>query len=223
MRILHRYNLWYFLFELQTNSPGSTTFDPVVQKDTGTATMKWVLGDGNIKYGWNISHTYADSSVKTVKVYTRRKDWANFTGFNLATDNIYGELDLQWLSYGNNLQIILDTNPELSSIVMPSGFTGDINMILINYCDILNGTLDLSAFNTFDGGATIAVTHNPLLDAITFASSISGAISQLNLNTNHSITSLDISKFLTFTSTGYINVSTNNLLATNLFQPVGIT
>jgi len=187
---------WNLILEFQTNSPGTTTFDPSITASSGE--YAWDLGDGNIAVGTkNIEHTYSDGTTKTVKLYS--KGTCIITEFLFSGDNIVGVLDVSndAFKYVNNWNI--SSNGSMTSVTFPSTYDNNtsVGIITIASCN-LTGNIDLSVFSKFTSAAFIALAFNPLLTSVTFASSITGGFTNIQLHST-GLTSIDLSKFTSCT------------------------
>jgi hypothetical protein len=193
------------LTEFDTNSPNNTTFDPTIGASSGE--YAWDLGDGTLIFNDKaISHTYATTATRTVKLYG--KGTCNITSLDFNSDNIVGELDLSHDAFITCGAIALYTNAGLTSVIFPTSVTGTITQLHI-YSTGITGTLDLSAFSTFTSTATILLNSNASMTGITWASSITGTIAQLVINTTGISGTLDLSKFSSFTTSALISLHTN--------------
>lgn len=210
MRILYHGIPYKLLFSFQTNSPSTTTFDPVALLG-GTPTpskWKWFFGDGTFSISNAPTHTYSDSSTKTVNVYHRKPYLKTLEGLNMDDDNIVGILDLTVFENisATNTIISFINNPQLKGILFSgadsssggssdSGITGVLGSLIIYACD-LRGTLDLSMFeNIHATNTTIAIAYNTQLEGIIFANSIIGIISLLAIGACGIQGVLDLSMF----------------------------
>jgi len=129
----------------QTNSSG--TFDPQVEFLSGGDRVSWDWGEGSgYTVGNSVSHTYLDSTIKTVTLRTNKL--RKLEGFNVKVDNIVGHLDMSgWDNLGGQFRV--DDNPSLTGIT----HTPSSNIFTQYYAHSsgLVGTLDLSMLTGFGG------------------------------------------------------------------------
>lgn len=181
---------WNLLCQFQTNSGNATTFDPTITKSSGD--YAWDLGDGTIiKYDLAISHTYADSTTKTVKLYG--KGTCNITIVDFNADNIVGTIDLSNNTFKSLTTVQLYGNASLTGITMPSVMTSTFNNFSAYQCNI-TGTLNLSMITAWTGTGTIQVHYNSLMTAVTLPSSATGAMATLQFSFT-GVSSLNLSAF----------------------------
>jgi hypothetical protein len=170
-RVLFTYSGWKLWFQFDTNSPETTTFDPVVQVYDNIELLKWVLGDGNTIISNDFAHTYDDGTTKTVKVYRKKAEGLRNLNFN--ADHIVGTLNLPVLKSDIFISVVLYNNPELTSVTFNS-FVGGVATIWIYNCNI-TGALDLSGISqTVTGNTEFSLFNNPLLTNLVLPLSVTG-------------------------------------------------
>ncbi len=101
-------------WSLQTNSPSTTAFDPVVGFLSGGERVSWDLGNNSgYTAGNSISYYYPDATTKTVTLRTNLL--RNLHEINLKNDNIVGNLNMSgWDNLGGNFRV--EENLELTGI-----------------------------------------------------------------------------------------------------------
>ena len=233
MRILyHPSGSWTLWIQFQTNSPNTTTFDPEWDVDTSSYNWKMDYDDGTEEltspsfYGW--VHTYADGTVKTVSIYYQVWDWNTLNSIEMASDHIYGDLDLSDVNivFGSAFNLRLDNNSELTDVIFDdSDFGGGkIGTWTIINCDMTD-TFDMSMWTCIKTNAWIQIENNPNLTAIDFPSALdsgcTGTLYVLDLGRND-LSSLDISAFTAWASNAIIRVDANSSLSSVTF-PASMT
>jgi len=200
---------WVLLATFQTNSGAGVTFDPTLTVTSGQ--YAWDLGDGSIMVNdTSISHYYAGSTTKTVKLY--RKDNFSITQLAIDADNLVGALDLSNLIFSaNNVIISASNNALLTSLVLPASLSGSTISSIILQTGNLTGVLDLSMITKVSAFAQIAVTGHPLMTGVTFANTITGTgtLGNLYLFSNNLSGILNLSQFTSWSTSANIAVGTN--------------
>ena len=211
---------WILAASFQTNSPSTTNFDPSI---TGmTSPVAWDLGDGTILIGnyWSLSHKYLTTALRTVKLYYISQqpstiDWSN--------DNIVGVLDLSSDFFSIISSIRFASNAELTSLLLPSSITAQVNYVYI-YSTGIEGILDFSMVTILSTTADIRFNSNPSMTGLTFASSITGTISILYIYSTGITGILDLSMFTTWNAaTGKLSLYSNPYLTGVTFPASTIT
>ena len=196
---------WVLLAEFQTNSPNSTTFDPMLIASSGQ--FAWDLGDGAVAVGTkSIEYKYPDSTTKTVKLYG--KGTCAITYFYLDADSILGTLDISNAAFSSLANLFLQTNSGLTSVVFPATFSVSMNQLYL-YSIGISGVLDLSMITAFSSSGALRLDGNSAMTGVTFASSITGTMSLINIYSTGITGTLDLSKFTAFTSSASIHVAMN--------------
>lgn len=196
---------WYKIAEFQTNSPSTTTFDPQVTANSGI--YSWDLGDGTICMDtMTLSHTYDDSSTKTVKLY--RKGTSSLYFFDFQSDNIVGSLDLRDDCFKTLSTIQTNNNLLLTELLLSPTFSGIVQSLRV-YSTGVAGTLNLSMITAFTATATIHLYAMPSLLQVTFATVISGTISNLFIHTTGVAGTLNLSMFTTFAASALVYLYNN--------------
>lgn len=134
-------------WSFQTNSPNTTTFDPVVGFVSGSARVSWDLGNNSgYTAGNSISYMYPDATTKTVTIRTNLL--RNLQAISLKNDNIVGNLNMSgWDNLGGNFRV--EENLELTGIThTPSS---QVFTQYYTYSSGLDGILDLRALTEFGG------------------------------------------------------------------------
>lgn len=195
---------WDLLLEFQTNSPNTTTFDPVISAISGE--YKWDLGDGTVVEGTTVSHTYADATTKTVKLYG--KNTPIITSINMESDNIVGNVDLSDITFSDNAQILFSFNYSLTGLQLPIQIS-DVTVKGISvYQNGITDTLDLSYVQKLASSASIQVSYGTAMTGLILPSSLStGSLYQLGINSNPNLESeIDVSAFNNFAANSSIRV-----------------
>lgn len=196
---------WFLIAEYVTNSPGSTTFDPLIQVSSGE--YKWDIGGVEV-LGTSVSMTL-DGTNQTIRLYGKGSCVITNVYFN--ADNIVGYLDLSHTAFSSVTRFYLQTNLLMTGVGFPALITGPVIALWVHTTGVA-GVFDLSAFTNFSTSATIYVYANPSMTGVTFASSISGTIAGLYLQENSITGLLDLTMFDNFTSSGAIMLHTNPYL-----------
>ena len=131
----------------KTNSPNTTTFDPVVGFVSGSARVSWDLGNNSgYTAGNSISYMYPDATTKTVTIRTNLLK--NLQEINLKNDNIVGHLNMSgWDNLGGDFRV--DDNTELTGITHTS--SSQVFTQYYTHDGGLDGTLDLSMLTGLGG------------------------------------------------------------------------
>jgi hypothetical protein len=141
---------------------GSTnSFDPQISFSTGPKRVSWRLDNGSeVKQtaGNNIVYTGFTSDINIREIQMRGNNFNNINFFNLANDNLYGNLDLLPLS---NIPTIFDVSQNIGLTGITHGqFSGLTTIYNAQLCN-LTGTLDLST--VYNLGGSFFVSTNPNL------------------------------------------------------------
>lgn len=204
---------WYKIAEFQTNSPSTTTFDPVITASSGQ--FAWDLGNGDISM-YNLAPviTYADSSIKTVKLFG--KGTCIITSIDLNNDNIVGTVDLSNSAFNSLTSIYFQTNLLLTNFVAP--VANNANILALSMYSTGLTSLDLSIFSKFASSAIIYLHQNSSLQSLIFAASITGTISNLTIYSTGLIGVLNVSMFTAFIAAGaYFDLYSNPAITSIIF------
>lgn len=201
------------LLEFQTNSSNTTTFDPTIVSTSDD--YLWDLGDGTEVIGKAVSHTYADATTKTVKLYG--PSGVGITGIDVYSDKIVGELNLSNDVFRKCSSWILYVNAEMTSAIFPPIVDVPLTMLRLPGCGII-GNIDLSMFNELSN-AEMNVSGNPLLTGIITPNFINGTISSLQISSCKIVEVLDLTMFKDFSDMATISVGYNPLMTNVLFHP----
>ena len=178
----------------KTNSPDTTTFDPVVGKDSGR--VSWDLGNGSgYTAGNSISHIYSGDTGTTKTVTLRTNLLSTLTSLNLNDDNIVGRLDMSGWSnlFQGDQGINVSENSSLTGITHTYTPHPNSEYVAEN-CD-LTGTLDLRPLGDMSGD--ILLRNNTNLTHILFTGGTGGGFNLLMSNCDLT-GNLDLSGFQNF-------------------------
>jgi hypothetical protein len=208
---------WQLLFEFDTDSSDVDVFAPTLALlgMPFQTEILWEYGDGTREVGYSVSHIYPDGSVKRVKVYKKPDAVNDFVAFVASDTDIVGVLDLSIFDVFSDLYgmiggsyILLNNNPELTSVVFSETISGKILMLNISSC-ALEGSLDLSMFTAWGENSVLSISQNSDLTTIVFSLIISGPPAAVDLSENNIQGTLDLSMFENF-STIETNILLNN-------------
>lgn len=193
------------ILQFDTNRNGS--FTPAIIASAGVA--KWDMGDATEIISNTPSHTYADGTTKTVKLFLNTilnaSNISQFTCFSGSIDmGIQGTLDFTQLTGLGAINLIY--NASLTGIVFPS-------LTALTFCRLSNSgiaAIDFSPITTQSGEATF----NPATSLSSYTQSSGGAFASFSL-INTLLTSVNVSNH-TFTNS--ISINSNSLL-TSLTLP----
>lgn len=206
--LLTETNGWYKVLEFQTNSPSNTTFDPAI---TTNAEVAWDYGDGYYATGAaNPSHTYADSSTKTVKMYLKGTEITRVVSYiNVSSDNIVGLLDLSNDAFKPLVGIIANGNALLTSTIFNSSPTAAMSNMEFQNCDI-TGTFNFSVFSSLNtsSGLNLSLYNNSKLTAIIPPLNPSGKYGSVQLYSTGLSGEVDLTNLINWNTAGVLNVST---------------
>ena len=185
----------------QTNSPNSTTFDPVWVMVSGD--LKWDLGDTTIFIGNTVSHTYADGTTKTIKVFANTTTGAiGVQQITMNADYIIGSLDFsEFVNLGGIVNV--GVNALLTSLILPTS-SQIFTQLIASFCNL--STINLSGLTGL--GGILRLNDNISLSSISFPSS-SQVFSEINLS-DCAFTSLNLSSL---TGLGGIILLSNSTLS----------
>jgi len=187
-----------------------TTFAPEIGVSAGI--LRWDLGDASSNVSSNkISHTYASTGNKIVKVYPGTTSGAlSITSIERFTDdNIVGTLNLSTLSnLGGSCRLY--GNPKLTEIINPTSSQTFIQYTAQN--NNLTGTLDLSSLSGLGGSVDLGANKN--LTSVLFPTS-SVVFSELSIDDCSLNGTLDISGLSKLG--GSLNLNNNKNLTSVLF------
>jgi len=205
---------YVLLLEFNTNSPSTTTFDPSI---FGTGTYKWDLGDGTIINSLAVSHTYADSTTKTVRLYGLGT--CQISVINLYNDNVVGVVDASNPAFRYTSNIKMSINPLMTGFILPSSIVGTPLTLLEMVSTGIVGHLDFSMFTAYSSSAEIYLDANPTLTGITFAPSVTGTITNLSISSTGIVGALNLSMFTSFGNSTPINLNSNPTMTSVTFAP----
>lgn len=202
---------WELIAKFQTNSPGTTTFDPALATDpmTWDGKIAWKV-DGVIYYTRDISITL-DGTLKDAELYILKGSGLTVNSIVVDNDHIVGTLDLSFFKPHPTLASSISTysNTLLTSIKFNQNkkfIVGNISA----YSSNLTGTIDLSFIEKLSSSAIISFYSNPNLERIIFPSSIiSGQLHLLYLNNCNLKGNIDLSAFNALSSTAGIRLNSN--------------
>jgi hypothetical protein len=196
------------LAQFQTNSPYTLTFDPTIIASSGE--YAWDLGDGTILFNDKaVSHTYATTAIRTVKLYG--KGTCTITGVDFNSDNIVGVLNLSHVAFATVTTWNLHINNSMTNILFPSTITATVSSLSLYQIGI-TGTFDLSMFTTFSTSAGIYAYSNPSMTGVTFANSVTGTFHRLYFHSSPISGTFNLSMFSTFTSSSQIMLYSNTVM-----------
>lgn len=207
---------WELILEFVTNSPGSTTFDPVVTS-TNSADVKWDVGGVEI-LGDEVSLTL-DGSNKDVKLY--RRNGAEILYISSNSDNIVGIIDVSHIAFNNCTIFDFNTNPLFTQITFPTSPTAILSSINIHTSGF-TGVLNISGYTTIDSLAIRA--YSTLMTNLTVTSgTITGTVNNIRCYSANLTGTLDLSKFTQLSSNCDIMVHSNPNLNYITFPTLIIT
>lgn len=208
---------WELIAKFQTNSPETTTFDPVLNTDPTIWTNKiaWRVG-GVIYYQRDISVTL-NGSLQDAEIYVLKGSGLIVTELRADNDHIVGTLDLTFLKPHSTTHsiIVAHQNSQLTSIKFNQSEKFTISSISAYQCG-LSGVIDLSFIDKLFN-ASIRLETNPNLERVIFPIAItSGVLNFLYLNNCNLKYPIDLRAFQISAST-QIRMNSNPNLDTVLF------
>ena len=188
------YGLW---IEFKTTSSGSFTFT-LDTEDILSGDLKFDMGDGTEYLATSPpTHTYLDSTEKTVRVYRGGGDLTNaIENLFLNKKNItYADLSKVDKIHATAADIRLGENSNLTDVTFANSITGVIYRLELFSTGFI-GTLDLSMFDNLHATGTIFTLHsNSSITGVTFANNITGKLLSLWLYSCNITGTLDLSMF----------------------------
>jgi hypothetical protein len=213
---------WELVAKFQTNSPNTTTFDPVLTTDPAVSTDKiaWRVG-GVVYYAKDLSLTL-DGTLQDAEIYVLKGSGLIITAITINSDHIVGTLDLSFLKSHPTLNTVITAhqNAQLTSIKFNQAEVFSISSISAYSCN-LTGVIDLS-FASKLANASIRFDSNANLERVIFPTVITtGTLSFLYLNNCNIKYPVDLRAF-DISANAYIRVNSNANLNSILF-PSAIT
>lgn len=189
----------------QTDRSG--TFSPSFTIDVGV--LQWDYGDGSpLEITNSPSHLYADSSVKTVKVYANTVTVGSvISAVDFNSQNIIGTLDFSWHTI--NGTYMFNANSGLTGLVFTTSGNTSTNFQSVN--TNITGILDVSSINL---SGTFRVDGNSNLTSITHGIT-NGSVSNYQFDGCDITGTLDLS---TITLTSILNGQNNTNLTAITFN-----
>lgn len=205
---------WEKILEFYTNSPGTTTFDPVV---TGSGT--------NSDYAWKVGSTIVnakalsvtlDGTTQLVQLWT--KPGITIASLNFMNDHIVGVLNFSHDAFKTCNSFQVYTNPSLTSIILPADPTVALSQFQAYSCGLVE-TLDLSKYTSINN-LNLQVHSNPGLKRLLINTgvTVTGALSQLWVDGTGLFEVLDLSKFQSFGSVAQLRLY-NAKIPNVIFSP----
>lgn len=208
---------WELVARYKTNSPGTTTFDPILYTDPSTYAGKiaWKVGS-TIYYERDLS-IVMDGSLQDVELYVLKGSGLVITSFYADSDHIVGVLDLTFLKPNPSANTIISvhSNAALTSIKFNSLESFKVQTLFANNCGI-QGIIDLSFISELYFG-NIQLHYNANLEGVIFPNSIlSGKLKFLYVNNCNLKYPLDISAF-DFETNSAVRLNSNPNLESVIF------
>ncbi|HAQ18624.1 MAG TPA: hypothetical protein DCR40_05230 [Prolixibacteraceae bacterium] len=178
------------ILQFDTNCPPSKTFNPWFDSVAGT--YEWELGDGTIVQGVSVSHNYADSSTKTVKLYCV-SGIPSIIRLSFIVQYIKGGFNISHSAFSTLIWIDLYNNLELTSLLLATN-SSSLEFLRLDYTG-LTGNLNLSAITKLND-ANFAISNCPNLTGVAFASSFTqGSVRLVTIQYCNITGTLDLSMF----------------------------
>ncbi|MDP3683644.1 MAG: hypothetical protein Q8S01_06890, partial [Ignavibacteria bacterium] len=164
------------VLQFDTNCPPTKSFSPSIVPISGT--YEWDLGNGTIVPGNSVSHTYANSNTKTVKLYCT-SGTPSISDITIYNQYVVGMMDISHAAFASLVQVNIYQNPSLTGISLPSVITGAVEQFNVSYNGIV-GDLYLTALVNFNSSASIILNNNPIT-FVYFANTVSGLINYIDM------------------------------------------
>jgi hypothetical protein len=121
--------------------------------------------------------------------------------------------------YSTGTSFQFNNNPNLTNVIFPSSYTGQINNLHFYNCD-LTGTIDISSLTAFSSLTGLRFENNPNLTAFTMPASTSGNIMYFDFFDCDITGKLDLSMYTMRAGSTYVRFYNNpNLTGVNLPVP----
>jgi uncharacterized protein (TIGR02145 family) len=129
----------------------------------------------------------------------------------LQSTGIVGGLDLSMFSgFTSSATLWLGGNNSMTGITFANPVIGGVGSLYIDQCSILKN-VDISMFNNYSN-VNLFIHSNPLMENLTFPTSINGLVNGLILHTNGSLSYLDLSMISGFTNNVQVSLYNCNKL-----------
>ncbi|MBA4411134.1 MAG: hypothetical protein C0397_17165 [Odoribacter sp.] len=164
------------IFQFDTNCPPTKSFSPSIVPISGS--YEWELGNGTTVTGNSVSHTYANSNPKTVKLYCT-SGTPSISDILIYNQYVVGMMDISHAAFASLVRVNIYSNPQLTGITLPSVITGALEQFNVSYNGIV-GDLYLTALVNFNSSASISLNNNPIT-FVYFANTVSGLINSIDM------------------------------------------
>ncbi|HAQ21733.1 MAG TPA: hypothetical protein DCR40_21260 [Prolixibacteraceae bacterium] len=164
------------VLQFDTNCPPTKSFNPSIVPISGT--YEWDLGNGTIVQGNSVSHTYANSNTKTVKLYCT-SGTPSISDITIYNQYVIGMMDISHAAFASLVRVNIYQNPSLTGFALPTTITGAVEMFNISYNGII-GNIYLTALVNFNSSASICVNNNPIT-FVYFENTVSGLINYIDM------------------------------------------
>ncbi|MDP3683537.1 MAG: hypothetical protein Q8S01_06350, partial [Ignavibacteria bacterium] len=164
------------ILQFDTNCPPTKSFNPSIVPISGT--YEWDLGNGTIVQGNSVSHTYANSNTKTVKLYST-SGTPSISDITIYNQYVIGMMDFSHAAFALLVRVNIYQNLSMTGIALPTVITGAVDMFNISFNGII-GDIYLTALVNFNSSASICVNNNPIT-FVYFANTVSGLINRIDM------------------------------------------
>ena len=193
------------LCEFQTNCAPTKKFYPRI---LGSGLFRWNLGDGTIVNGTYAFHSYANTGVKTVKLYGKSPLAINSILF--TSIDIVGHLNLSHPAFSTVSDWSLSSNTSMTGLSLPSVISVPVSCFSIGWNSSFSGVLNLSAITQLTTDAKLDLNFCNIT-SISFAPSVSGTLHSFycgyTLISNLDLRAFAFSSILSISVPGNVNIS----------------
>lgn len=162
--------------QFDTNCPPTKSFSPSIVPISGS--YEWDLGNGTTVIGNAVSHTYANSNTKTVKLYCT-SGTPSISDILIFNQYVVGMMDISHAAFASLVRVNIYNNPQMAGIALPAVITGAVERFNIGFNGIV-GELGLQALVNFNNSASISLNNNPIT-FVYFNNTVSGLINYLDM------------------------------------------
>lgn len=164
------------ILQFNTNCPPTKAFSPSIVPISGS--YEWDLGNGTTVVGNAVSHTYSDSSTKTVKLYCT-SGTPSISDMLMYNQYVVGMMDISHSAFVSLVRVNIYNNLSMTGITLPTTITGAIERFNISFNGLI-GDLNLAALVNFNSAASISLNNNPIT-LVSFGNTATGLLNYLDM------------------------------------------
>lgn len=110
--------------------------DASISLSGNPADLTWYMGDGTVITGFEAQHDYESSTVKSLAIYARIKDWQGLTALDLSACDLVGSCNMSALDVFEQAEIDLSGNPLLTGLQFAPIVSGQLLTLDLSGCNV---------------------------------------------------------------------------------------